>query len=118
MGYRSQVMIGIEVIPECSKLIDACKDAEPDSFTTIEGDGCSDILRFEWTHVKWYDSFEDVARIMIEVHGIDEIAPNPKYPRYPFGMFIIGEDWSDIEYHGDPWSVGIQLNRYLTSLLR
>ena len=98
MGYRSQVMIGIEVIPECSKLIDACKDAEPDSFTTIEGDGCSDILRFEWTHVKWYDSFEDVARIMIEV----------------LGMFIIGEDWSDIEYHGDPWSVGIQLNRYLT----
>ena len=115
MGYRSTVYIGIENRPECKALIDACKDAKPDVFDIIEGDATVDLLQFQWDYTKWYESFEEVGRVMKEVGNMEmnEQHENVRYHHWPFGMIIMGEEFQDIEYFGDPFAVGIQLNREL-----
>jgi len=123
MGYRSEVIlaVGPEVMPqfmvtmakspEARKMCFAEADTMIKDYCDIEG-----AFLFRWDHVKWYDSFEEVAAIQdfiqwcadeqIEVDG--EQVNADEYYRF----VRIGEEMDDNEVHG--WGFDIHIERTAT----
>lgn len=123
MGYRSEVIlaIGPEVMPQFMVTMAKCPGARKmcwsDTDTLIK-DYCDikGALLFHWDHIKWYDSFEEVAAIQdfidwcenetVEVEGKEVNAD--EYYRF----VRIGEEMEDNEVHG--WGFDIHIERSAT----
>ena len=123
MGYRSEVIlaVGPEVMPqfmvtmakspEARKLCWSDHDDMIKDYCNIKG-----AFLFRWTHIKWYDSFEEVSAIQefiewcqseqIEVEGKQVNAD--EYYRF----VRIGEDTDDNETEG--WGFDIHIERTAT----
>ena len=123
MGYRSEVIlaVGPEVMPqfmvtmakspEARKLCWSDHDDMIKDYCNIKG-----AFLFRWTHIKWYDSFEEVSAIQefiewcqseqIEVEGKQVNAD--EYYRF----VRIGEDTDDNETEG--WGFDIHIERSAT----
>ena len=123
MGYRSQVVLAIA--PEAAsafmalqakypKVLELCNDA--DDFSSgyeQEGDWF-----MHWSHIKWYESYEDVGRLINFINALDSDdlseygepdAPkdahgNPGDWHEYFKFVRIGEDYDDVEDKG--WAFG------------
>ena len=123
MGYRSEVIlaIGPEVMPqfmvtmakspEARRMCFAEADTMIKDYCDIEG-----AFLFRWDHIKWYDSYEEVAAIQdfiewcqseqVEVDG-KEVSADEYY------RFVrIGEEMDDNESHG--WGFDIHIERNIT----
>ena len=123
MGYRSEVIlaVGPEVMPqfmvtmakspEARKMCFAEADTMIKDYCDIEG-----AFLFRWSHIKWYDTFEEVEAIQdfiqwcedeqIEVDGKQVNAD--EYYRF----VRIGEEMDDNETHG--WGFDIHIERTAT----
>ena len=110
MGYYSNVFICCEA--DCTELIAAIKDAEPDFDDVDDGK-----FRAEFGYRKWYDSYAPVSRIMTEIDKISERqftnSKGTQYMDLPYGYMEIGEEFNDIVELGRPWHYGIVLVRHL-----
>ena len=119
MGYRSQVVLAIA--PEAAhafmalqakhpEVMELCNDA--DDFTS--GYAQPGDWFMHWSHIKWYDSFSEVARLQefIDALDSDDLSEygEPEPPKRPDGTidqwgeyfkFIrIGEDNDDLAEKG------------------
>ena len=109
MGYRSQVVLAIAepLIPQFMVTMAKCPQARLMCFG--DGDCKRDFqwekgsLFFEWSYIKWYDSFEEVQAIedflswaedKLEIDG-KEIDGDEH-----FRFVRIGEEYEDIEVRG------------------
>ena len=120
MGYRSEVIlaIGPEVMPQF--MVTMAKSPEARKMCWSEHDemikdyaGEKGAFLFRWGHIKWYDSYEEIAAIQdflqwcadetIEVEG-KEVAADEYY------RFVrIGEEMDDNEVAG--WGFDIHIER-------
>ena len=118
MGYRSEVIlvVGKEVMPQF--LVTLAKSGETramcyhDADQYIQNHEEEGTCLFYWSHIKWYDSFEEVQAIedfldwceseRVDVDGKDTDADQ-------FVQFIrIGEELDDMESRGyGYYNVGI-----------
>ena len=123
MGYRSEVIlaIGPEVMPQF--MVTMAKSPEARNMCWSESDNlikdyCSikGAFLFRWSHIKWYDSFEEVAAIQdfidwcetetVEVDGKEMDASE-------FYRFVrIGEEMDDNDVQG--WGFDIHIERSAT----
>ena len=120
MGYRSEVIlvVGKEVMPQF--LVTLAKSAKAramcyqDADSYIQNHYKDGTSLFHWSHIKWYDSFEEVAAIedflnwceseRIFVDGVEVDAAE-------FVQFIrIGENMDDLETKGYGY-YGVDINR-------
>ena len=109
MGYRSQVVLALAepLIPQFMVTMAKCPQArlmcfgDGDCKRDFQGEKGS--LFFEWSYIKWYDSFEEVQAIedflswaedKLEIDG-KEIDGDEH-----FRFVRIGEEYEDIEVRG------------------
>lgn len=123
MGYRSEVIlaIGPEVMPQF--MVTMAKSPEARKMCWSEHDemikdycDVKGAFLFRWAHIKWYDSFEEIAAIQdfidwcnsetIEVDGKEVNAA--EY----FRFVRIGEAMDDSEVDG--WAFDIHIERTAT----
>ena len=123
MGYRSEVIlaVGPEVMPqfmvtmakspEARKMCFAEADTMIKDYCDIEG-----AFLFRWDHIKWYDSFEEVAAIQdfIEWCQCEQIEVDGKQVNADeYYRFVrIGEEMDDNEVAG--WGFDIHIERSAT----
>ena len=123
MGYRSEVIlaVGPEVMPQFMVTMAKSPEARRMCFSeadTMIKDYCDikGAFLFRWDHIKWYDTFEEVAAIedfiewcrseKIEVDG--EKVNADEYYRF----VRIGEEMDDNEVEG--WGFDIHIERSAT----
>ncbi len=112
MGYRSEVVLAIDakIVPalmtafaKCEETQKLCTQHVDNLDTDYEGAG-NWLMR--WDHIKWYDSFPDVAMIEKFIEGLDsddlsEFGLKSEEPLAELYKFVrIGEDMDDSESRG------------------
>ncbi len=123
MGYRSEVIlaVGPEIMPqfmvtmakspEARKMCFAEADTMIKDYCDIEG-----AFLFRWDHIKWYDTFEEVAAIQdfIEWCQCEQIEVDGKQVNADeYYRFVrIGEEMDDNEVEG--WGFDIHIERSAT----
>ena len=109
MGYRSQVVlaIGEALVPQF--MVTMAKSPQARAMCFGDGEPQSDFqgekgsLFFEWDHIKWYDSYEEIQAIEDFLNwaqdrhtiGDEEIDGDDH-----FRFVRIGEEYDDIETRG------------------
>ena len=114
MGYRSEVVLAIApeaahafmtLTAQCPEVMRLCQDA--DQFESGYQDKGDWFIR--WSHIKWYDSYPEVAMIEKFIEGMecDELddfgmkeEELPGIPSELFKFVRIGEDNADVEQRG------------------
>ncbi len=136
MGYRSQVVLAVapelagaflSLFAKNKEVEDLCRNADKfDSGYEQEGD-----YFMHWDHLKWYDSFPEIADIMhfIESVELDDMseyglgdAPNKlrdgteyKADWSDYFRFVrIGEDMDDVDIKGYYASSDINISREIS----
>ncbi len=107
MGYRSDVVIATNL--ENKDLVALLQDADPDEMTSEHGK-----IWVTFEQVKWYESYSDVSKIMTALTQCEPIMVESKFGSYEtdsYAFMRIGEDYDDIETHGDCYEFGINLSR-------
>jgi len=123
MGYRSEVIlaIGPEVMPQFMVTMAKSEEARKmcwSEHTEMIKDYCNikGAFLFRWDHVKWYDSFEEVAAIQdfIEWCNSEDIeVEGKKVQAAEYFRFVrIGEEMDDNEVDG--WGFDIHIERSAT----
>jgi hypothetical protein len=123
MGYRSEVIlaIGPEVMPQF--MVTMAKSPQAREMCWAEHTemikdyaGVKGAFLFRWDHVKWYDSFEEVAAIQdfIEWCNSEDIEVDGKTVQAAeyFRFVRIGEEMDDNEVDG--WGFDIHIERTAT----
>ena len=127
MGYRSQVVFAIA--PEAAHAFMALQAKHPevlalcnDADDFMSGYGVEGDWFMHWSHIKWYESYEDVGPLIkfIEALDADDLSEfgEPESPKdddgkeqewHNYFKFVrIGEDYDDIEDKGWAFdSIGI-----------
>jgi hypothetical protein len=123
MGYRSEVIlaVGPEVMPQF--MVTMAKS--PDARQLCWGDHCEMIkdycdikgaFLFRWSHIKWYDSYEEIAAIQDFINWCDseiiEVDGNQVDASEFYRFVRIGEETDDNEVQG--WGFDIHIERTAT----
>lgn len=107
MGYRSHVLFSITEVADVSvRLTNPKISPLLDSADRVHNKKWSDdtpYIIYEWDHVKWYDSDEEVRALM---EWIEDIESSTDDDDYGFMFLRDGEDMNDIEHHGS-WNMGL-----------
>ena len=123
MGYRSEVIlaVGPEVMPQF--MVTMAKSPEARKMCWSESDNlikdyCSikGAFLFRWDHIKWYDSFEEVAAIQDFIHWCETETvevDGKEMDASEFYRFVrIGEEMDD--NHAQGWGFDIHIERSAT----
>ena len=112
MGYRSEVILAIdaEVVPalmaafaKCEETQKLCTQHVDNLNTDYDGEG-NWLMR--WDHIKWYDSYPEIAMIERFIEGLDsddlsEFGFAVDAPLADLYKFVrVGEDMDDNEVRG------------------
>ncbi len=123
MGYRSEVIlaIGPEVMPQFMVTMAKSPQAREMCWaqhTEMIKDyaGVKGAFLFRWDHVKWYDSFEEVAAIQDFINWCNsediEVDGKMQHAAEYFRFVRIGEEMDDNETDG--WGFDIYIERSAT----
>ena len=112
MGYRSEVILAVDakVVPALMAAFAKCEETQKlctkdvDNLVT-DYDGTGNWL-MRWDHIKWYDSYPEIAMIEKFIEGLDsddlsEFGLKSEEPLAELYKFVrLGEDLDDNEVRG------------------
>ena len=111
MGYRSDVYIGLRKEAYIKHVI--LLDSFPKLLRDLNNPAQmhNDIYYWSISHIKWYDSYKNVAEVTDFLNVLYEETSDTDKELY--GFIRIGEEDNDIESSGFPWELDMQLQRYV-----
>ena len=123
MGYRSEVIlaVGPEVMPQF--MVTMAKSPQARELCWAHHDemikdyaGVKGAFLFRWDHIKWYDSYEEIAAIQDFLNWCNsediEVDGKMQHAAEYFRFVRIGEETDDNETDG--WGFDIHIERTAT----
>ena len=107
MGYRSEVVVA--TVKDNMSLIEALEECEADTVAIKDN-----AVYYYFYEYKWYESYLHVSKVMSEMLNCKTIKIKEhsyEYETDSYAFMRIGEDYDDIETHGDCYIFGIGCSR-------
>jgi hypothetical protein len=96
MGYRSEIVIALS--PETFAGADVKTKQAFEEMFGAPSEETEERIVFHHDYVKWYMEYLEVVQIQAFLQSLEANA---------FGLFRLGEDPTDTQVEGEPWTWGI-----------